>query len=65
MSWYYTFEAKEIQSFILQSDKLREMVGGSELVSRLCGSFLHDALKALGVHNPEQIISPMQQGGPG
>jgi len=56
MSWYYTFEAKEIQSFILQSDKLREMVGGSELVSRLCGSFLHDALKALGVHNPEQII---------
>lgn len=56
MAWYYTFEAKEIQGFILQSDKLREMVGGSELVSRLCGKFLHDALKAVGVGNPEKAI---------
>lgn len=56
MAWYYTFEAKEIQSFILQSDKLREMVGGSDLVARLCGSFLDDALKAVGVAEPGTVI---------
>lgn len=56
MAWYYTFEAKEIQGFILQSDKLRDMVGGSELVARLCGSFLMDALKAIGVREPESVI---------
>lgn len=56
MAWYYTFEAKEIQSFILQSDKLRDMVGGSELVSRLCGTFLDDALRAVGVAEPRSAI---------
>lgn len=56
MAWYYTFEAKEIQSFILQSDKLRDMVGGSELVAQLCGRFLVDSLKAVGVSDPGSVI---------
>jgi len=56
MAWYYTFEAKEIQRFILQSDKLRDMVGGSELINHLCTDFLRDALRAVGVENPEQAI---------
>lgn len=56
MAWYYTFEAKEIQSFILQSDKLRDMVGGSELVAQLCGRFLVDSLKAVGVSDPGSAI---------
>lgn len=57
MGWYYTFEAKEIQGFILQSDKLREMVGGSELVGQICGEFLHDALKAVDADPQTAIIA--------
>lgn len=56
MAWYYTFEAKEIQGFILQSDKLRDMVGGSELVAQLCGRFLEEALLAVGVQKPQSVI---------
>lgn len=56
MAWYYTFEAKEIQRFIMQSDKLRDMVGGSELVNQLCDGFLKDALRAVGVREPEKAI---------
>ena len=56
MAWYYTFEAKEIQSFILQSDKLRDMVVGSELVAQLCGRFLENSLKAVGVNDPHSVI---------
>ena len=56
MAWYYTFEAKEIQGFILQSDKLRDMVGGSELVAQLCGRFLENSLKAVGVNDPRSVI---------
>lgn len=56
MAWYYTFEAKEIQRFIMQSDKLRDMVGGSELVNRLCGDFLENSLKAVGVTEPKSSI---------
>jgi hypothetical protein len=56
MGWYYTFEAKEIQGFILQSDKLRDMVGGSELVAQLCGRFLEKALLAVGVQEPQSVI---------
>lgn len=56
MAWYYTFEAKEIQSFILQSDKLREMVGGSELVAQLCDGFLDKTLRAVGVSDPDSVI---------
>jgi hypothetical protein len=40
-SFLYSFEAKEIQKFIMRGDKLREMVGGSELVNQLCGEFLN------------------------
>lgn len=33
----YGFEAKSIQSYILESNKLKEMVGASEQVENLCG----------------------------
>lgn len=56
MAWYYTFEAKEIQGFIMQSDKLRDMVGGSELVAQLCGRFLEESLRAAGVRDPRSVI---------
>jgi len=46
--YLYSFEAKEIQKFILQGDKLKEMIGGSEIVSRLCDEFLKKTLKELG-----------------
>lgn len=56
MAWYYSFEAKEIQNYILKSDKLREMVGASELVAQLCDGFLKEALQAVGVKDPDAVI---------
>jgi len=45
----YLFEAKSIQSYILDSGKLRDLVGASELVDALCGKPLTDALAACGL----------------
>lgn len=45
----YLFEAKGIQSFILDSGKLRDLVGASELVDMLCGELLEDTLNACGL----------------
>jgi hypothetical protein len=53
----YLFEAKSIQSFILDSGKLRDLVGASELVDSLCAKPLADALAACGLAEcalPEQ-----------
>jgi hypothetical protein len=52
----YLFEAKSIQSFILSTNRLKEIVGASELVESLTGSLdeqaatslLDDALEAIG-----------------
>ncbi|MDI9630011.1 MAG: hypothetical protein QM311_00930 [Acidobacteriota bacterium] len=46
--WIYRFEAKGIQSFILATDKLREIKGGSSLVEELGGLF-EAALEAFGL----------------
>lgn len=48
-SWYYVLSAKGIQNFILQGDKLRLMVGGSELIENLPNVFLIDLLRELGL----------------
>jgi hypothetical protein len=45
----YLFEARAIQSFILDSGKLRDLVGASELVDMLCEELLDDALEASGL----------------
>jgi hypothetical protein len=55
-SFLYSFEAKEIQKFIMRGDKLREMVGGSELVNQLCGEFLNKTLESLKIDNNEYLI---------
>ncbi len=43
----YLFEAKSIQSYILATNRLKEIVGGSELVEGLTGSLLEDVLEAV------------------
>jgi hypothetical protein len=55
----YGFSAREIQKFILRSDKLREMAGGSELVNRLCGEYLEAGLSGLGI--PANAVDPVTQ----
>lgn len=58
MPLLYTFEAKEIQKFILRSDKLKDMIGGSEIINDFCGGFLIESLTALGIDpNKYAIIS--------
>jgi len=53
-NYAYLFEAKSIQSYILATNRLKEIVGASELVERLTGSFdsqdalLNHALNAIG-----------------
>lgn len=49
MPTVYTFEAKSIQSYILDSSKLKDMVGASELIENLCakGGLLDNVLEAL------------------
>lgn len=45
----YLFEAKSIQSYILDSGRLADMVGASELVDALCDDILDTTLGALGL----------------
>jgi hypothetical protein len=45
----YLFEAKSIQGYILATNRLKEIVGASELVASLTDSLLDDALASLGV----------------
>lgn len=45
-SVYYVFSSKGIQDFILRGDKLRWMIGGSELIERL-PAFMEEVLSSL------------------
>ena len=45
----YLFEAKSIQNWILNSGKLRDLVGASELLDALCNAPLDDTLDALAI----------------
>lgn len=47
MAWVYLFEAKGIQNYILDSGKLRDVVGASELVDSLCRYQERDIEQAL------------------
>jgi len=56
MSQYlYTYAARGIQEFVLRGDKLKEMVGASELIEELSTTVLDHTLKALNL--PHKIIS--------
>lgn len=48
MTWCaWLFEAKSIQSYLFASGRLRDMVGGSELIESLTGELLDGVLRAL------------------
>lgn len=47
--FYYVLAAKGIQEYILRGDKLRLMIGGSELIEVLPGKFLQHLLQNLGL----------------
>ena len=51
----YSFAAKDIQNYILRSDKLVEMVGASELIDRFCREegFLHSCIQTFGIKDDE------------
>ncbi len=54
--FYYVLASKGIQEFILRGDKLRLMVGGSELVEGLATKFLPRLLGALGCDGEKDYL---------
>ena len=62
MVWCVAFEAKSIQSYILASGRLRDMVGASHLVDRLVNGPLQGLLDALGI-DPDEIRFSRRAGG--
>src|SRR5690625_2705395 len=47
--YLYGASVQGIQSFIFQTNKLREIVGASEIVEKICSSFFKDQLKELSI----------------
>jgi len=61
--WLFSFEAREIQRYILRSDKLKEMVGASELVNSLCNEFLQDCLDGFSIVSDRYSLLTAAAGG--
>lgn len=62
----YLFETRSIQSFLFSSGKLKDLVGGSDLLDYLCRAPLSQALKACdlsGYETKEKNKSPRCAGG--
>ncbi len=56
MSWLYRYEAKGIQSWIMSTDRLREMGGGSAIVEGLAGR-VRAAAGSLGVGDADCVLA--------
>ena len=56
-NYLYSFSAKDIQKYILTSDKLKDMIGGSEIVNAICTSFLERCLTDFGMVGTYEIIT--------
>jgi hypothetical protein len=59
----YTFEAKSIQSYILDSSQLRDMVGASEQLENLTHRLLDKVLQALKLEKGKNIQFSRRAGG--
>ncbi|WP_019627862.1 hypothetical protein [Thioalkalivibrio sp. AKL10] len=64
MAWHAgLFEAKSIQAWLFASGRLRDIVGGSELLESLTGPLLDDALRALDLSENDTIHFSRRAGG--
>ncbi|MEW5823032.1 MAG: hypothetical protein AB1766_01665 [Pseudomonadota bacterium] len=62
----YRFEAKSIQSYLLATNKLKEIIGGSELIHALCdgpANLLDDVLAACGLAERQDVRFSRRAGG--
>ncbi len=51
--YLYGASCQGIQSFVFETDKLQEIIGGSELVEQLCTSMFTNLLQQLGIREDE------------
>ncbi len=49
--YLYGLTVQGIQSYIFETNKLREIVGGSEIVEQMCTTWFDDFLKEKGINN--------------
>ncbi len=56
MAKLFGFDAKGIQAWIAQGNRLVDLALGSELIERLCGEYLDKALDACGINDPNNKI---------
>lgn len=59
----YLFEAKSIQSYIVDTGRLKELIGGSELIDSLCPDLVTELLDQLGIAEGEEIEFSRNAGG--
>lgn len=59
----YLFEAKSIQSYILDSGRMRDLIGASELVDSLTETLLREVLRALQYSEEDPIRFSRRAGG--
>lgn len=62
-SYAYLFEARSIQQFILDTSRLADMVGASQLVDDLCNTPLDKVLATLGLEEGNSIRFSRRAGG--
>ncbi len=59
----YLFEAKSIQTYILESGRMRDLIGASEMVDALTSDLLPDALHTLGFQDDGPVRFSRRAGG--
>lgn len=59
----YLFEAKSIQGYIVDTGRLKELIGGSELIDSLCPDLVDNLLEEMALEKGKDILFSRNAGG--